>query len=123
MAKWNAARTKPQSQRRHRSKAIGTARVNYFSQRGKTLASIEGLGSSGYSYRLKTGETLTFNPPNAVASGRVTNWNSPSGASVNFSYNDDGKLQSVTNPATQRQLNLHYVLIAFPQASCNYPPE
>jgi RHS repeat-associated protein len=66
------------------------------------------IAGAGYSYRLKTGETLTFNPATAVASGRVTNWNSPSGASVVFSYNSAGKLQSIANPATQRQLNLHY---------------
>jgi RHS repeat-associated protein len=66
------------------------------------------LAGGGYSYRLKTGETLTFNASTAVASGRATSWNSPSGASVTFTYNSDGKLQSVANPATQRQLNLHY---------------
>jgi RHS repeat-associated protein len=70
---------------------------------------LSALAGGGYSYRVKTGETLTFNPPSAVASGRVTNWSSPSGASVAFSYNSDGKLQSVGNPATQRQLNLHYI--------------
>jgi len=66
------------------------------------------LAGGGYSYRLKTGETLTFNPSTAVAAGRATIWKSPTGASVVFSYNNDGKLQSVANPATQRQLNLHY---------------
>lgn len=64
--------------------------------------------SGGYSYRQKTGESVAFNAASATASGRAVSWSSPSGATVSLSYNSDGKLASVANPATLRTLNLHY---------------
>lgn len=66
------------------------------------------LPSGGYSYRQKTGESIAFNAASAVASGRAISWSSPSGATVSLTYNSDGKLASVANPATLRTLNLNY---------------
>jgi RHS repeat-associated protein len=66
-------------------------------------------GSLNGPYTYQSGSvTLTFNPTSAVAAGKVAKWTNASGAGVNFTYNGNGQLQTVENPATQRQLNLHY---------------
>lgn len=74
---------------------------------------LTGSSSVGYTYQSGTGVTLTFNPTSAAASGRITNWANAAGATVAFTYNGSGQLQSVckpgcVSPPPQRQLNFHY---------------
>jgi RHS repeat-associated protein len=72
---------------------------------------LSAAAGGGYTYQGSNGVTMTFGAPTATAAGKITQWANAAGATVGFSYDANGRLQSVCKPscaAPQRQLNLHY---------------
>ena len=69
---------------------------------------LAGNPSSGFTVQRGDGTTLTFGAATYTAPAKISRWTNAAGATVSFNYDGNGRLTSVVNPATSRQLNLHY---------------